>query len=465
MLAVRNVSWRCNSCPRRPRPPTRRDWSTSSARRGTPTGKQPPRPSSNWAARRSLPSSSAASRGTSRSGAGPSRSSGGSRARCSPSRHGPARLQRTPRCPKWCPRSRTRTGMKISLFPENLPRWKTERVNLREPEAMPFWKAIDRLCQATSLHGDLELHGLSARNEPTLALGDRSIRPAPADLGPRPIPRQPGGPGLSAARGLRGRGVPAAAEPGGPAGRRRGGLRSPAAPPGDERAVHPPVAGHRRAPTGAEPERARADQGGGRRPRELAGRGRSGRCAGGARGVGLYGGHLHPRPPSPRATPSARKRRRRRSGPSTARSPSRSRHRRADPLVVPLAGAPGKTFGDGDVRVTVHEVRTDPNNRQRQIDLSVQLGRPGGAARRPTYPPPWSPIRGSGRSSRTSRSSTQGAASCPGLQTGVNVEASTNHAHARRRTAGATSPRSCATTGSRETMVDVPFAFTDVPMP
>ena len=70
-----------------------------------------------------------------------------------------------------------RTGMRIALFPENLPRWKTMRVNLREPEAMPFWKAIDRLCQATSLHGDLELHGLTARNEPTLALGDRNVRP------------------------------------------------------------------------------------------------------------------------------------------------------------------------------------------------------------------------------------------------------------------------------------------------
>ena len=70
-----------------------------------------------------------------------------------------------------------RTGMKIALFPENLPRWKTERISLQESQPLPFWKAIDRLCAELSLQSDLELHGFSNRTDPTLALTDRLARP------------------------------------------------------------------------------------------------------------------------------------------------------------------------------------------------------------------------------------------------------------------------------------------------
>ena len=55
------------------------------------------------------------------------------------------------------------TGMKIALFPESLPRWKSELINLQESEPLPFWKAIDRIVATASLQQDLELHGVSSR--------------------------------------------------------------------------------------------------------------------------------------------------------------------------------------------------------------------------------------------------------------------------------------------------------------
>jgi hypothetical protein len=55
--------------------------------------------------------------------------------------------------------------------------------------------------------------------------------------------------------------------------------------------------------------------------------------------------------------------------------PLRVTARRPDPLIVSLASAVGKTFHKGDLHLTVHEVRSDPNVRQRQIDLSVRVGR------------------------------------------------------------------------------------------
>ena len=78
------------------------------------------------------------------------------------------------------------TGMKVSLFPENLPRWKQERLSLQEAQPLPFWKAVDRLCAAASLQNDLELRGFSTRNQPSLVLTDRITRPVhpTSDHGP-----------------------------------------------------------------------------------------------------------------------------------------------------------------------------------------------------------------------------------------------------------------------------------------
>ena len=69
------------------------------------------------------------------------------------------------------------TGMKISLVPENLPRWKQERLSLHEPLPLPFWKAVDRFCAAGLLQHDLELRGVPAGNQLSLASIERNTHP------------------------------------------------------------------------------------------------------------------------------------------------------------------------------------------------------------------------------------------------------------------------------------------------
>ena len=43
------------------------------------------------------------------------------------------------------------TGFKVALSPENLAKWKYQRVTLRQADPVPFWKAIDQLCEAAQL--------------------------------------------------------------------------------------------------------------------------------------------------------------------------------------------------------------------------------------------------------------------------------------------------------------------------
>ena len=69
------------------------------------------------------------------------------------------------------------SGMNICLVPEILPRWKRERLSLNESQPLPFWKAIDRVCAAYSVHYDLELRGSASRGQATLALTDRNPQP------------------------------------------------------------------------------------------------------------------------------------------------------------------------------------------------------------------------------------------------------------------------------------------------
>ena len=57
--------------------------------------------------------------------------------------------------------------------------------------------------------------------------------------------------------------------------------------------------------------------------------------------------------------------------------------RKPDPLVVPLAGAAGKTFQNDDVTLIVQDVRIDPNTHQTSIELSIRPGRARAALGRP----------------------------------------------------------------------------------
>jgi hypothetical protein len=56
--------------------------------------------------------------------------------------------------------------------------------------------------------------------------------------------------------------------------------------------------------------------------------------------------------------------------------------RRDDPLVVPLAGAPGKTFRRGDLSLAVEAIRADPDGPQTIVELTVRPG-PGASSAAP----------------------------------------------------------------------------------
>jgi hypothetical protein len=50
--------------------------------------------------------------------------------------------------------------------------------------------------------------------------------------------------------------------------------------------------------------------------------------------------------------------------------------RRPDPLIVPLENSAGKTFQNSDIQLTVHEIRTLPDSRHTMVEISVRSNRP-----------------------------------------------------------------------------------------
>jgi hypothetical protein len=349
-----------------------------------------------------------------------------------------------------------RSGMKLALFPENLPVWKTQRVTLQEPEALPFWKAIDRLCQVAALQSDLELHGISPPNEPTLTLSDRNPRPLlpSSDHGPFRVSVV----GLDYQRHV-GFAIVPPRSPRDRAGLSRGGPVDPA--PQLPRAVTS-VQFTLQMQVVAEPRLGLSQTG----PLQIleavddrgnslvaAGQG----AAGAARANGYLGGTctpvLHLRAPLQRPENAG----------STIRSlrgkvPLGITARRPDPLVVPLSGAAGKTFDKGDVRVTVHEVRSDLNNRRRQVELTVVVGRAGGD------PSPAEPDPRLRALPQNIEIVDAAGRVLPWLQTGVNVESS----RVTLTLAGAPradEPKELRYYRISETIAEVPFAFAELPLP
>ena len=68
------------------------------------------------------------------------------------------------------------TGFKVALIPENVPKWKNQRVTLRQAEPLPFWKAIDQLCDVAQLQYNLPMYGVVGPREPAFGLNDGSMR-------------------------------------------------------------------------------------------------------------------------------------------------------------------------------------------------------------------------------------------------------------------------------------------------
>ena len=77
-------------------------------------------------------------------------------------------------------------GIKVGLIPENSPNWPNRRVTLREPVPIPFWKAMDRLCESARLQSNFGVQGLPSSREPVFPLfdgGPRMLGPT-SDSGP-----------------------------------------------------------------------------------------------------------------------------------------------------------------------------------------------------------------------------------------------------------------------------------------
>ena len=110
------------------------------------------------------------------------------------------------------------TGFKIALYPQNLPRWKNQRVTLRHSQVLSFWKAVDELCDTASLQYNPSMQGFAGQQDQVFALTEGVIRtltpisdqgrsacgfwasitsagsatcPAGGDLGPVPAPPRP----------------------------------------------------------------------------------------------------------------------------------------------------------------------------------------------------------------------------------------------------------------------------------
>ena len=62
------------------------------------------------------------------------------------------------------------SGIKLSLLPDASPNWKTRRVTIHEPAGLPFWKAIDRLCDAAHLQYNSGMHAFPNGREQAFPL-------------------------------------------------------------------------------------------------------------------------------------------------------------------------------------------------------------------------------------------------------------------------------------------------------
>ena len=272
-------------------------------------------------------------------------------------------------------------GFKVVLYPDNLPKWKYLKVTLKQPGPVPFWKAIDLLCDAAQLQPNPGLSGIGGPREPTFALTDGASRTVTPnfDHGPFRVSLQGVhyqrdlnyvAPGAGAALGL---GQP-------------GGAPRPARMPNPPRARINPVTSIQFTAhllVAAEP-RLFISQNGTLQVSEAVDNLGNSLAAPEARGrvanrfvgyFGMAGGpSLQLQAPLHRpATPGQTIKKLRGVIPLSISS------RGPDPVVVPLdQGSVGKRFANADVEISLHAIRTMPPATQTQVELSVKvIDRPG----------------------------------------------------------------------------------------
>ncbi len=280
------------------------------------------------------------------------------------------------------------TGFKVVLNPENLPKWKSQRVTLRQPDPIPFWKAVDRLCDAAQLQYNLASNGLVGPREPTFPLNDGTLRTITpnSDHGPFRVSLVSVDYERHVNYGIPGAGFGAGAGFGpGPGFRPQVGnpppLRRPQVMPpprlypitNSQFSAHLMVA--------AEPRLSLSQVGTLQVLEAVDNRDNSLILSGNAaptihRMPGYFGMmngsvlQLQAQLQRPAMAGETIKKLR-------GIIPLTVSSRRPDPLIVPLDQGTGKRYENPDVELTVHDIRTQPNSRQTIIELSLKSNERG----------------------------------------------------------------------------------------
>jgi hypothetical protein len=279
-------------------------------------------------------------------------------------------------------------GFKVALYPETLPKWRYQRVTLRVPDPVPFWRAIDLLCDAAGLQHNPSLHGLASPREPTFSLTDGAVRTVTpvSDHGPFRVSLL----SLHYQRDL----TYAAAGSGAGVGARPRPLmgndpvvRPRAGAPGPGR-LNPVTNVQFTAQllVAAESRLSLSQNGPLQIVEAVDDRGNSLTTPGAGgpmvnRFAGYFGGmnssvlQLQAPLQRPPAVGESIKKLR-------GAIPVTVSSRRPDPLVVPLPQGAGKRFENPDVELTLHDIRTAPNTHQTFIEISLKPKERGASADR-----------------------------------------------------------------------------------
>jgi len=274
------------------------------------------------------------------------------------------------------------TGIRLALSPENSPLWRTRRVTLREPDPLPFWKALDRLCEAAHLQYNLNSHGIPFGREAGLPLFEGASRPTNpvCDSGPFRVSIN----SLRFERDVIFPTTPVAAGV---------GVATPRANPTvhEQFTAQLQVAGEPRL-TLSQNGPLRIIEAVDARGQDLAPPAVNGGLAHRASGYFGFAAGSVISLAAPLTRPSQ-------PGPTIRRFkgvvPVAVSTRKPSPLVIALAEANGRTFQNDDVAVTVHEVRKLANNAlQTSMELTVRPtgninagASPGGPAEFPNHRP------------------------------------------------------------------------------
>jgi len=262
-------------------------------------------------------------------------------------------------------------GIRLSLYPEQGPGVQERRISVREPQPLPFWKAMDRLCDAAQLQYNFAgMPGNGNSREPVFPLfagGSRPTGPM-SDDGPfrvslvsfhyeRDITFMSGGNPIGFAN--------------------RGGLPRPVAPtPRSEPGHSFNEQFFAQIQVAAEPRLSVSQSGSIKILEATDEQGQSLLLSGSSgpvvqRYTGYFGltaaSTIQLQAPLKRPEHPGKSIRKLR-----GLLPVIVASRKPDPLVVPLQNAIGKSFRNEEVSLTIQDVRSNPNSRQTSIEISLR---------------------------------------------------------------------------------------------